>query len=360
MSDNLLEEINDLITPSLLGQASSELGEAEPAVSKGFGAVLPLLLGGVASRADDNDFMSSLFGLVTHPDNDPGILDNVGRLLGPGAAALPIMALGSKFLNLLFGNRMDNVAGAVGRHSSLKPTAVSSIFRFAAPLVLGLLGRTVKKKALNASSLGNLLLGQKSKYVAALPGPFARLDDYVAGPARAAHIAPPPPVPEKKSSIWRWLLPLLVILAGLWLMSRCMGPKEEPVTMAPTPAPVVEPAPAVEQPAPMAMPEAPANAVVFFDVDKAELPATGGAELAGTIDYMLANPSARASITGYHDPTGDKVYNEDLAKNRAMSVRDALVAAGISEDRLDMDKPVETTGTGSLEQARRVEVRINP
>jgi hypothetical protein len=65
MSDNLLEAINDLITPSLLGQASSALGEPEAAVSKGIGAVIPLLLGGVASRADDRDFMSSLFGLVT-------------------------------------------------------------------------------------------------------------------------------------------------------------------------------------------------------------------------------------------------------------------------------------------------------
>lgn len=356
MSENLLDAINELITPGLLGQAAGALGEPEAALSKGMGAVLPLLLGGVASRADDQDFMSSLFGLVTDKDNDPGILDDVGRLLGAGASSLPIMALGGKFLNLLFGNRMDNVAGAVGSYAGLKPSAVSSIFRFASPLLLGMLGRTVKSKALNAAGLGGLLLGQKSKYAAALPGPFARLDDYIAGPARPAHAAPPP-MPEQKSSIWRWLLPLLVILAALWLLSRCMGPKEAPVTMAPAPA--VEPAPALE-PAPMAMPEAPVSAYVFFDIDKAELPAAAGAELAGTIEYMLANPSARANIAGYHDPSGDRAYNEDLAKNRAIAVRDALVAAGISEDRFDLDKPIETTGTGSPDEARRVEVRIVP
>lgn len=358
MSDNLLDALSDLMTPSLLGRAAGALGEPEAAVSKGMGAVLPLLMGGLASRADDNDFMSSLFGLVTDKDNDPGILDDVGRLLGAGASSLPMMALGGKFLNLLFGNRMDNVAGAVGNYAGVKPSTASSMLRFASPLLLGMLGKTVKSKALSAAGLGGLLLGQKDKYKASLPGPFARLDDYIAGPARAAHVAPPP-MPEKKSSIWRWLLPLLVILGALWLLSRCMGPKEEPVTMAPAPTVEPAPAPAVE-PAPMAMPEAPANAVVFFDVDKAELPAAAGAELAGTIEYMLANPSARANITGYHDPTGDKAYNEDLAKNRAMTVRDALVAAGISEDRLDLDKPVETTGTGSLDEARRVEVRINP
>ncbi|HSQ68639.1 MAG TPA: OmpA family protein [Steroidobacteraceae bacterium] len=358
MSDNLLDALSDLMTPSLLGRAAGELGEPETAVSKGMGAVFPLMLGGLASRADDRDFVSSLFALVTDKDNDPGILDDVGRLLGAGASSLPIMALGGKFLNLLFGNRTDNVAGAVGNYAGVKPSAASSMLRFASPLLLGMLGRTVKRKALNAAGLGGLLLGEKDKYKASLPGPLARLDDYIAGPARPAHVAPPP-APEKKSSIWRWLLPLLVILGVLWLLSRCMGPKEEPVTMTPAPAPAVEPAPVVE-PAPMPMPEAPASAYVFFEVDKAELPATAGAELAGTIEYMLANPSSRANIAGYHDPTGDKAYNEDLAKNRALAVRDALVAAGISEDRLDLDKPIETTGTGSLDEARRVEVRIIP
>ena len=356
MSDNLLDALSDLMTPSLLGKAAGALGEPEAALSKGMGAVLPLLLGGVASRADDNDFMSSLFGLVTHADNDPGILDDMGRLLGAGASSLPMMALGGKFLNLLFGNRMDNVAGAIGNYAGVKPSAASSMLRFASPLLLGMLGKTVKSKALNAAGLGGLLLGQKDKYKSSLPGPFARLDDYIAGPARPAHAAPPP-MPEQKSSIWRWLLPLLVILAALWLLSRCMGPKEAPVTMAPAPA--VEPAPALEPP-PMAMPEAPVSAYVFFDLDKAELPAAAGAELAGTIEYMLANPSARANIAGYHDPSGDRAYNEDLAKNRAIAVRDALVAAGISEDRFDLDKPIETTGTGSPDEARRVEVRIVP
>jgi hypothetical protein len=57
MSENLLDAINELITPGLLGQASGALGEPEVALSKGMGAVLPLLLGGVASRADDDDFV---------------------------------------------------------------------------------------------------------------------------------------------------------------------------------------------------------------------------------------------------------------------------------------------------------------
>jgi hypothetical protein len=39
-------------------------------------------------------------------------------------------------------------------------------------------------------------------------------------------------------------------------------------------------------------------------------------------------------------------------------VRDALVAAGVEEARITVDKPVVTTGGGSLEDARRVEVTV--
>ena len=41
-----------------------------------------------------------------------------------------------------------------------------------------------------------------------------------------------------------------------------------------------------------------------------------------------------------------------------MNVRDALKAAGIAEDRLELKKPEQTQGPGSNASARRVEVRV--
>jgi len=42
-----------------------------------------------------------------------------------------------------------------------------------------------------------------------------------------------------------------------------------------------------------------------------------------------------------------------------MAVRDALKAAGVPEDRVDLKKPELTQGSGSDAEARRVEVRVN-
>jgi len=121
--------------------------------------------------------------------------------------------------------------------------------------------------------------------------------------------------------------------------------------MEPAPLPAPEPetvAPAAASP----------TATVYFDVDQSGLPAGSDTALSSVIAYLKANPASTAVISGYHDPSGDKGANEELAKNRAGSVRDALVAGGIEEARITMEKPVVTTGGGSLEDARRVEVTV--
>ena len=48
----------------------------------------------------------------------------------------------------------------------------------------------------------------------------------------------------------------------------------------------------------------------------------------------------------------------NFRKQRAESVSQLLQKAGISVDRIALEKPVETTGSGSEAEARRVEVSV--
>jgi outer membrane protein OmpA-like peptidoglycan-associated protein len=322
-----------------------------------------VLLGSLANRSADPGFASTLFNLVRDPANDGSLLGNVAGLLSPNAGSSPMGLLGGKLLSSLFGNNLGNLASSLGGFAGVKPSSASSMLSFAAPLVLSMLGKAVKSGNLNLSSLIGLLTGQKSTYAAALPGPLSRLESYFAAPVVERHVAPPPP-PEPKSSIWRWLLPLLIALGVLWLLSRCMGRDKvvEEAVIEPAPAPVVEPAPAPEPlPAPVVEP-APAAEIplanYYFDVDKFELPVAREGSLEAVIAYLQANPTAVASVSGYHDPTGDAAHNEELAKKRAQAVKDAMMAAGVPESQIDMVKPIVTTGSGDLAEARRVEVAI--
>ena len=100
------------------------------------------------------------------------------------------------------------------------------------------------------------------------------------------------------------------------------------------------------------------TAKLYFASGKAEVPGDGGAAIQAVVDFIKDNAKAKIAVSGFHDATGDKATNEELAKNRAVAVRDVLKAAGIGEDRIELRKPAETTGSGDNKEARRVEVSV--
>jgi outer membrane protein OmpA-like peptidoglycan-associated protein len=66
----------------------------------------------------------------------------------------------------------------------------------------------------------------------------------------------------------------------------------------------------------------------------------------------------KAVISGFHDATGDAAKNEELAKQRAFAVRDALKSFGVADDKLELKKPETLQADGTNAQARRVEVSV--
>ncbi|HNI51576.1 MAG TPA: OmpA family protein, partial [Accumulibacter sp.] len=64
-------------------------------------------------------------------------------------------------------------------------------------------------------------------------------------------------------------------------------------------------------------------------------------------------------LSGFHDPSGDAAANARLAKARAVSGRTALLASGVEASRVKfLRKPESTIGSGSPEDGRRVEIRV--
>jgi K(+)-stimulated pyrophosphate-energized sodium pump len=132
------------------------------------------------------------------------------------------------------------------------------------------------------------------------------------------------------------------------------------------------PAPAVPVAAPVAAPAAataPAMVVVpvpvtvevvklYFDTGKASLPADAAKSLEPIVAKAKASAGSKVVVSGFHDAKGDIAQNQELAKQRAIAVRDSLKGAGIAEDRVELKKPEQTQGTGDDREARRVEVKV--
>lgn len=99
------------------------------------------------------------------------------------------------------------------------------------------------------------------------------------------------------------------------------------------------------------------NGVVkfYFASGKSELAAGAQEALKDVIEGVQAGK--KAVISGYHDSTGNAAQNEELSKQRAFAVKDALVSWGVDEAQIELRKPADTqAGEGNDAEARRVEV----
>ncbi len=101
-----------------------------------------------------------------------------------------------------------------------------------------------------------------------------------------------------------------------------------------------------------------ALAKVYFALGAAVLDEADKGVVAKTLEALAANPNAIVLLSGFHDTSGDPAQNAQLAKHRAQSVRDALVAGGVAAERIKFRKPESTLGTGRAEEGRRVEIRV--
>lgn len=130
------------------------------------------------------------------------------------------------------------------------------------------------------------------------------------------------------------------------------GSKNPSVTRALTPTMLSgAPAPAAAMPGSLD----PSAARLYFELGKAELPPDALTRLAPLI-HSAGDGTKSLRVAGFHDASGDAAANAELAKQRALAVRDLLVAAGVSAERIDLRKPALTVGDGDAKAARRVEV----
>ena len=361
MSVNILELLNSGIGKQLIGQAGSMLGESDSGIQSAVGSMMPALLGGMMSKAATPQGAGDLFKMVQGLNIDTGSLGNIAGMLagaaGGGGGASALQSMGTSLLTgLLGGDKTNNLASALSSVAGIKPSSASSLLSLGAPLVMGVVKKMVGDGGLDASGLASALLGQKS----ALQG--VNLDPRITGalgfnsmssmlgalPNAAA--ATGAAAAAGASGLRRWLPWIIGALALLLLWNWFSGRKTE---SAPVPAPA-----AVE--APVAAPVAPAVAVtlpasVYFETGSAAIGDEGKATISGAAAIVAAE-GGNVAVTGHTDKTGDAAANEELAKQRALAVRDALMAAGVAESSIVMQPPMFVTGAINDREARRVDI----
>jgi outer membrane protein OmpA-like peptidoglycan-associated protein len=222
---------------------------------------------------------------------------------------------------------------------------------------------------MNAGGLMDLLKGQASHINAAIDPSIAKVLGMATPLASTSHVGAAAAVAGSTASAVAAksgfslgkLVPWLIAgAAALWLLSNMKSCGNEkavtPVAPVATPAaPAPPPAPAAPAAAAIAKPEL---AKLYFATAKFDPPADAAKTLDKLVDYARSSPNTKLGISGFHDKRGDPAANAELSKQRALAVKNVLISAGVTEDRLILNKPVELTDTKDDQEARRVDVFV--
>jgi outer membrane protein OmpA-like peptidoglycan-associated protein len=370
MAVNLVDQVSRALTPDVMQGISKFLGEDASAVQSGLGALIPTLLGGLASKAATPGGASSVFSAINSANVDTGLLGNLGSLLGSGQSNTVLQA-GSSLLGGLFGpDKTTGIANALSGISGMKSGSATNLLLMVVPMLFSMLKRFIGENGLNAGGLASILAGQKdaiaNKLDPRLTSAFglgspasllSGLGASAAGAARGAAAAvgsagsaaaAGAATAASTSRRWLpWLIALVVIVLLAMMLPRCGTATREAAPVATAPAPAPAPAAAVTLPA-----------KVYFETGKSDLTAEGNAVIKGVASILGGDASAKVDLTGYTDKTGDSAANQDLAKKRAENVKAALATAGVAAERVNMKEPifVEVGASGPDAEARRVEI----
>lgn len=242
MAINIIDLIKGQLGPSLVSQASTQLGESESGISKAISGLLPAVVGGMANNADKTGVIDAITN-----SSSTGLLSNLmGNTTGNSAIAT--------VLTSIFGDKIAGIVNAISTYSGVSNSTSSSLLNMVTGAVLGTVGKYASDNNLGTSGITSLLHDQKGVVSSLLPAglTLASLgigDGYNATSTQnvgtTAHDDPKvevnrggqtysttaPVLDGEGGSIWKWLLPLLLLLlAGWFLWKQCNKPAEQTMT----------------------------------------------------------------------------------------------------------------------------------
>jgi len=85
---------------------------------------------------------------------------------------------------------------------------------------------------------------------------------------------------------------------------------------------------------------------VYFDFDSAAIKPTERSKIDAVAQVLKSKPNTKVQVEGHCDERGTEEYNRALGERRALAVREYLINAGISADRIftisyGEDRPVD-------------------
>jgi hypothetical protein len=240
MAQNLIDLLERLLgSNEVLSRIGALIGLSPKKTRAAISAAVPAILAGLVGVAQKPEGRSRLAALVQGQD-DTGLLDNLAGALG-GDREQALIDTGKGMLSSLFEqSKLNGIAGAISRSTSLDQSSAGSLLGILTPVVMGTLRREQRAQGLDAQGLARMLSDQKDNIAQALPagvaGPLRltgllegvtdRMDDGVRAPGQTGRAAAAEAArtaslgaraaPRAGGSALRWAIALVAVVAALW------------------------------------------------------------------------------------------------------------------------------------------------
>ncbi len=222
MAFNLLEAVQDQLNDNILGKVAGVAGIGGDAAGSAMKSFLPTLLGGIINKGSTASGAGDLLDMVTKGGHNGGMLDNLGSVLGGDTKGL--MDTGNGLLSGIFGNNLSSIFNILGKVTGLTRGSSGSLMGLLAPIAMNVIGRQIKKKSLNAGGLKDMLSGQRGYVQSGIPQDARSILGF-ADTGKTTTTTSTTHATETKSGggLMKWLLPLALLLAALWFLTRMGG-----------------------------------------------------------------------------------------------------------------------------------------
>jgi len=221
MEDNLLVSIKTYFSDELISKAALYLGESQTGIYKAMEGVIPTLLAEFASQSVAATRRIHLLSAAKEQFTS-GIFEKIEIYFENGGGG--ILNKSAKLFTALFGEKADELIALISNFSGITKSSAVTLLSVSSTVILGLLGKEMADKNLDANGLGGLLSSQKNNFVAAMPSGLNFTNNIEAKPATTTHYSNEIKMVTEKtednsSNGLKILLPLLLLAltAGAFL-----------------------------------------------------------------------------------------------------------------------------------------------
>jgi heat shock protein HslJ len=216
---SLTDLVASRMTPEVMQKLAGLAGISSTNAKRAIDALIPTQLYDLVSMGATEAGANRLLSVLKEQKGT----ESFAHVLLAGDALQGQAKAGDALQSAIYGNDLSHRIGSVASSIGIPQGAASSLMGMIMPTVVGLLGREVRERGLDAAGLVNLLRGERETVERAMPAELINRVDRRSDLAASRVVEPPRRAPAPtRANLWPWLLPALIVLGGLalWYFTR--------------------------------------------------------------------------------------------------------------------------------------------